>query len=158
MTPIRHVLNPRPLLVRIRRPQNIHDLQHLVLLERHVLLGVQLCFFTFEYWSETRQLRHDTPDGPHVHGLVVVLRAEEELGRAVPDRDDDLVAGGERLEGLVGEPGEPEVPDFDDAGGGDEDVGGLEVAVDDVRVVEVEQAVEELVAEGFEDVRGDGGA
>ena len=104
------------------------------------------------------QLRNDTPDGPHVDGLVVVLRAEEELGRAVPDRDDDLVAGGERLEGLVREPGEPEVPDFDDAGGGDEDVGGLEVAVDDVRVVQVEQAVEELVAEGFEDVWGDGGA
>ena len=43
-----------------------------------------------------------------------------------------LVAGEERLERLVGETGEAQVADFDDAVGGDEDVGGFEVAVDDV--------------------------
>ena len=82
---------------------------------------------------------------------MVVLRAHEQLRGAVPDRDHDLVPGEERLERLVRQAREPEVADFDDARGRDEDVRRLEVAVEDVGLVQVEEAVEELVYQGFED-------
>ncbi len=61
-----------------------------------------------------------------------MLRAHQELRRAVPDRHDDLVAGEERLQGFVDEAREPQVADLDDARGGDEDVCGLQVAVEDM--------------------------
>ena len=61
-----------------------------------------------------------------------MLSTHKELGGSVPDGDDDLVACKEWLEGLVDDAGQPEVADFDNAVRGDEDVGGLEVAVEDV--------------------------
>ncbi len=48
---------------------------------------------------------------------------------------------------MVGEAGEADVADLDEVAGGDEDVCGFEVTVDDMRVVEVEEAVEELAGE-----------
>ena len=135
----------------IWRAKHLQDLQQLVFLEGHVLLRVEFRLLALEDRPQTGQLRDDAAHGPAVDGLVVVLRAHEQLRRAVPDRDDDLVPGEERLERLVRQAREPEVADFDDARGRDEDVRRLEVAVEDVGLVQVEEAVEELVYQGFED-------
>ena len=69
---------------------------------------------------------------------------EDELGRAVPDGDDDLVALPERLEWITPDPSEAEIANLDAAGARDEDVGWLEVAMEDMVGVEVEDAVEQL--------------
>ena len=135
----------------IWRAQHLQYLQQLVLLKGHVLLRVELRLLSLEDRPQTGQLRDDAAHGPAVDGLVVVFRAHEQLRGAVPDRDHDLVPGEERLERLVRQAREPEVADFDDARGGDEDVRRFEVAVEDVGLVEVEEAVEELVYQGFED-------
>lgn len=42
---------------------------------------------------------------------------------------------------------ETKIADLDDSSGRYEDVGGLEVAMDDVRLVEVQEPVDELVGE-----------
>lgn len=74
-----------------------------------------------------------------------MFRAHQQLRCAIPDCDDDFISGEKGLKWLISEASEAEVADFDDAGGGDEDVGGFEVAVEYVGVVKVEKAVEELV-------------
>lgn len=84
--------------------------------------------------------------------------AQQQLGTPIPDRNDDLVALKQTLERVPSDPGEAEIADLDDAAGRDEDVGGLEVPVEDVVGVEVEDAVEELVEEGLERREGDGRA
>lgn len=138
--------------------EDFQYLEHLVLLKRHVLLRVQFRLFAFEYRTTTGELSEHTSDRPAVHSGVVMLRAEQKLRRAVPDRDDDLVSAVEREQGLVRQTREAKIADFDDTGGGDEDVGRLEVAVEDVGLVQVEQAGEELVDERLEDSVRDLGA
>lgn len=83
-----------------------------------------------------------------------MLRAHEELWSAVPDRHDDLVTGEERLQGLVNEASEPQVADLDDARGGDEDVRGFQVAMEDVARVQVHESIQELIGEGLENGKG----
>ena len=82
------------------------------------------------------ELREDHAHGPDVDGAAVVSGAVEELGGPVPDRDD--------LAGHVGVgtgegAREAEVGELDLAVGGDEEVVGLDVAVqDEVLVAEVD--------------------
>ena len=45
----------------------------------------------------------------------------------------------------MGESSKTQVPDLDYTGGGDEDIGGFEVTVNDVCLMEVEETVEELI-------------
>lgn len=130
-----------------RCAEHFEDLQQLVLLERHVFLRIQLRLLALEDRPQARELRHDAPYGPDIDGLVVVLRTQQQLWGTVPYRDDHLVAQEKRLQWLMGETREAEVTDLDDPGGGDENVGGLEVAVDDMRLVEVQEPVDELVGE-----------
>lgn len=84
-----------------------------------------------------------------------MLCSQKQLGGAIPNGYDDFVSGKQRLEWLVGQTGETEVSDFDDSAGGYEDVCGFEVAVDDVGVVKVQKAVEELEGQRLEDGRCD---
>lgn len=76
--------------------------------------------------------------------------AQEEFRGAVPNGDDDLVAGKEGVGGFVEEPCQAEIPDFDLSSGCDHDVGGFEVTMHDPIAVEVEQSRTELVHAGAE--------
>ena len=69
---------------------------------------------------------------------------QQELGGPVPDRHDDFIARVEGVERGAEEAGEAEIADADRARGGEHDVGGFEIAVEDPVAVEVVQAVEEL--------------
>ena len=118
----------------------------------------------------------DAADGPHVDLGVVVLLQENELGRAVPARHHVLrqlplhrrflaqhtralhvvlrVEGGEWLRESLWLPvlgvhlaRETEDDDLNVALAVYQDVGGLQVAVDQVPALHVEQAAEELVQE-----------
>lgn len=86
------------------------------------------------------ELGEHEADAPDVYGARVVLRAEEQLGRAVPARDD--VAGHHLV--WIGEgAGETEIGELDLAIGGDQQVVGLDVAVqDEVLVAEPDGARE----------------
>lgn len=78
------------------------------------------------------ELGKDGADGPHVDGARVVLGAEEELGRAVPAGDDV----GRHVLVRVGKGArETEIRELDLAVGGDEQVVGLDVAVQDKGLV-----------------------
>ena len=138
-----------------RSAKDFEDLEELIFLERNVLLRVQFCLFALEDWTEACELGHDAAYCPDVDGLVVVFGTEQELGCAVPDGDDDFVPSEERLERLVRQASETQVSDLDDAARGDENVGRFEIAVDDVGIVEVEKAVEELVGQRLENGRVD---
>lgn len=86
-------------------------------------------------------LGEDAARGPDVDLDVVLLPGEHDLGRAV-------VPGGHVAGHLrVLDTGEAEVADFQVTVLVDEDVAGLEVAVDDARGVHVLQASEDLVQE-----------
>ena len=84
------------------------------------------------------QLGQYAAHAPHVYLVVVLLAAAHHLGRAVPARHDVL---GELVVGLFfGAAGEAEVADLEVAVGVEEEVGRLQVAVDDVGGVDVFQA------------------
>eukprot|EP00955_Chlamydomonas_euryale_P060424 357715-Chlamydomonas_euryale.AAC.5 len=73
-----------------------------------------------------QQLAHDAAQRPHVYRGRVDLAAEQQLGRAVPERDDHVRVGLERRAVLACE---PKVADLELALGVVQDVGALEVAV-----------------------------
>lgn len=77
-------------------------------------------------------------------------RSQQQLRRAIPNGDDDFITLPKRLQRISPDASETQVANLDDALGGDEDVGRLEIAVEDVMRVEVEDAVEKLVEERFE--------
>lgn len=105
------------------------------------------------------ELSKDAPHAPHIDRRAIVRKAQHDLRRAVPPRGDVL-----RHEALVGRAAlllggavgggvaarEAEVADFELAVGVDEEVAGLEVAVEDVGGVDVFEAAEGLVDEGLE--------
>ena len=86
---------------------------------------------------------------------MVVAGPHEQFWRAIPDRDDDLVPGKQRLQGLIRDPGEAKVSNLNSARGVDEDVCGFQIAMDDVSLVQVQETVEQLVCQGFENRHGD---
>lgn len=80
--------------------EHFQYLENLVALEWQTprrLLSFNLGFLSFEDGSQTGQFGEDTSDGPAVNGFVVMFGAHEQLGRAIPDGDDDFIAG---MEGL----------------------------------------------------------
>ena len=92
--------------------------------------------------SPAKKLREDAANGPDVEGVRVVRRVEDDFGRSVPSGDDVL---GQRGRGLLVAASQTEVADFEVAVLVEQEVAGLEVAVDDVGGVDVEAAAEELV-------------
>ena len=92
-------------------------------------------------------LRHDAARGPDVDTGVVGAGAEEDVRGAVPQRDD-LV--GEGVDGDAERAGQTKIREFQLALDVDEEVLGLEVAVQDAVFVAEGDALEELVHEGFD--------
>ena len=70
---------------------------------------------------------------------------QQQLRTSVPDRHNDLVPLPQRLQRVPAHPRQTQITNLDDSRGGDEDVCGFQVAVEDVVGVEVEDAVDELV-------------
>lgn len=100
------------------------------------------------------ELAEDAADAPHVDGGAVGGAAEEELGAAVPEGDDEL---GEAARGRVAAvAGHAEVGDLELAAVVEEEVRGLEVAVQDPAVVEVGDARRQLEEEGLDLGREEG--
>ncbi len=81
--------------------EHLDNFDHLVSLEGDSFLAVHFCFFAFEDWAEGEEFGEDAADGPEVDGGRVVFGSQEEVGRAIPDRDNDFVAGEEAGEGFV---------------------------------------------------------
>ena len=129
-------------LVERGRAEHVDDLVHL--LER---IGGQ------EHDLAVEELAVDAADTPHVDGEVVVLGAEEELGRAVVLRDDLLGHVAVLVE--LDDSGQAEVAYLEQAVAVDEQVAGLDVAVDDARRVEVLDAAQYLVEEELDVVLGE---
>ena len=146
---------PGPALLS-RHAENLDNLLHLVPLKRHRLLAVHLRFLALEDRPQGEQLREYAAHGPQVDGGRVVSAAEEELGRAVPDRHYDFVAAEEGVKGFVEEAREPQVADADFSARGHHYVGRFEVPVEHPVAVQVVQAVEELEEHGFYGRGGDG--
>ena len=96
-----------------------------------------------------RHLRVDAADTPHVDARAVLPAAEQDLRRAVPERDDLVGVG---AEGHAEGPREPEVGEFEVAFFVDEEVLGFEVAVQHAVGVAVARSFEQLVGE-FLDLR-----
>jgi hypothetical protein len=89
------------------------------------------------------ELHEDAADGPDVDGRRVVGGVEQQLGRAVPPRHHVLrhhVAVGGRAR-------QPEVADLEVAVGAEQQVAGLEVAVDHAGGVDVLEPAQDLVQE-----------
>ena len=127
----------------------------MVALEGDGLFRVHLGFFAFEDRPQGEQLREDAAHGPQVDGWGIVAGAEEEVGRTVPDGDDDFVAVEEGLERRAEEAGQAEITDADGAGRCDHDVGRFEVAVQHPIPVKVEESIQELKEDGFDHSCGD---
>ena len=91
-----------------------------------------------EEWLAGEELAKDAADAPHVDGGAVCARAQEELRATVPECDDER---GEFWRGRVGDiAGHAKVGNLKLATVVEEEVGGLEVAVEDPVVVEVGDA------------------
>lgn len=127
----------------------------MVSLERHRFLAVHFRFLAFEDGAQAEQFGKDAAYGPEVDGRGVVPAAEQEFGRAVPDRNDDFVAGEERRERFMEQARETEIPDFYLSGGRHHYVCGFEIAVQHPVAVQVEQAVQQLVEDGANGAGGD---
>mmetsp|Transcript_28352 Transcript_28352/g.46085 ORF Transcript_28352/g.46085 Transcript_28352/m.46085 type:complete len:230 (-) Transcript_28352:187-876(-) len=138
---------------RIRRipiRQRRHSRPHL-LVGRAQLPENFVDFVNLRIARKQRSLRHhlheDGPDGPHVHGRSVRLRSQQDLGRAVPQRDD-LVR--QRSNGRAECPRESEVGEFEDAVAGDEEILRLEIAVHDSPGVAEGESAAHLEEVGFD--------
>jgi hypothetical protein len=86
------------------------------------------------------QLGEDAADGPDVDGLGVAREGEHDLRRAVPARCDVLghkpgFVARARVGGGADAAGEAKVADFEVAVGVDEQVGGFEIAMDELCVL-----------------------
>uniref|UniRef100_A0A0E0K630 Uncharacterized protein n=1 Tax=Oryza punctata TaxID=4537 RepID=A0A0E0K630_ORYPU len=106
------------------------------------------------------ELENAQAEAPDVAGVAVVGAVVEvgidALGAHVGDGPDGGVAG---VHGLVEDAADAEVGDLDAAPGVDEEVGGLDVAVDDVAAVEVRDPGEHLARDvGEEPLVGDAAA
>ena len=93
------------------------------------------------------QLGEDAADGPHIHAERVLLLAEQDFGRTVPE---GLHLVRERLDGDRKRAREPEVADLDVALVRDQQVLGLQVAVDHALRVAVVHALQQLVQHLFD--------
>jgi hypothetical protein len=95
---------------------------------------------TFKYYLATEKLSHHAPDRPHVDLVRVGFAPQQQLGSSVPQSHH-----------FVGEQifkfdfaAESEICEFDVSFVVEEDVGGLDIAVEYFVAVEVGDAFEEL--------------
>lgn len=100
-----------------------------------------------------QQLPEDAPDAPHVDRGAVLLGAEQQLGRAVPQRDDQLGHLGRRVAEVARH---AEICDLEHAPVVEQQVGRLEIPVQDPVGVQVGHARRELQQQRF-DLRGEEG-
>ena len=71
---------------------NLNNLLHLVPLEWDRLLTVHLRLLPLEDRPEGQELGKDATDCPEINGRRVVVGTKNELGRTVPDGDNNLIS------------------------------------------------------------------
>ena len=96
---------------------------------------------TGEEGALVEQLCEHAPRGPQVDGGAVLVRPQQELRGAVPESDHQAGVGLQRGPVLARQ---PEVPDPEASAVREEQVGGLDVAVQDPVVVQVRQPAQQL--------------
>lgn len=96
----------------------------------------------------TVKLRHNAPNGPHIHRLSVAARTQNEFWGTVP-AGSHVVCDGLRGEfvGSTKSARESKVADFEISPVADEDVAWLQVSVDNPRRVDVLHGTKNLVRE-----------
>lgn len=94
------------------------------------------------------KLGKDAADGPHVDGSGVASLAEQDLGSAVPKRDHLVSVG---ADGHAKRAGETKVSQLENALAVDEQVGQLQVPVQNAVRVAVRDALEDLIQIALED-------
>lgn len=94
------------------------------------------------------KLGKDAADGPHVDGSGVASLAEQDLGGAVPKRDHLVSIG---ADGHAKRAGETKVGQLENALAVDEQVGQLQVPVQNAVRVAVRDALEDLIQVALED-------
>nr|CAB3450068.1 unnamed protein product [Digitaria exilis] len=94
------------------------------------------------------KLGEDAAGAPEINGDTILSGTKQELRRPVPERDD--TAGHGLPLGRVKERGEPKVRDPEHAIVVDEEVGALDVAVEDATRVAVSQPLEDLCHEALD--------
>ena len=124
--------------------QDLDNLLQLVPLERHRLLPIHLGLLALEDRTEAEELGEDTAHGPHVNGRRVVLAPQQELRRAVPYGDHDLVTCIQRMKRFVEDPSKAEIANLDLTATGDHDIRRLQITVQDPIAVQVQNTVEQL--------------
>ena len=137
---------PRDQRVDVRR-QAGHDRRRRRDVLVHVLVGHLDRGLALVRLGAGEQLVEQHPDGVHV-GARVAAAVDDELGGEVGDGADEHAAGGGVL-GVGGDGlGQAEVGDLDPAVVGDQDVLGLDVAVDQAGPVGVREGREDRLHEG----------
>ncbi|TVU31862.1 hypothetical protein EJB05_23564, partial [Eragrostis curvula] len=128
---------PRPA---VRHTEEVEDRDQLA----HLLVTVVVFIVALEQRPTGDELGHDASERPRVDALVVVRLPQQHLRRHVRQR-----AGLRVRRRQLREDGQPEVADpHAPLVAGDEDVAGLDVAVDDVALVHAVRARQELPHEG----------
>jgi len=110
-------------------PEDLENLEQLIPLERHILLGIKFGFLAFEYRSQASELCHDTAHSPAINRLCVMFGSHEQFRGTIPDSNDHLVPSKKRLKRLVYKTGKAEITNLDYPTRSDQDVGGFEVTV-----------------------------
>ena len=152
---VRQLRHPGPVFLR-GSPDSLTDLIELRDLPLRFQQVLRVSNISGGVGPADEQLRENHPRRPHVNGTRVVAGAVEELRRAIPEGNDDM---GHGVLGFGEGAGEAEVGEFDFAFGGDEEVVGFDVAVEDGVGVDVEYCAEEHAHPGFDvgGAVGDGG-
>lgn len=92
-------------------------------------------------------LRHDAPDAPNVDARILAVVPQQHLRSPLPQGDDFV---GERVHGEPLDLGQAEVRDLDLQVGGEQQVLGLQVAVEDAHGVAVCDAEQHLVGDALD--------
>lgn len=138
-----HMHQSRPSLFG-RHAHDLNDLLHLIPLERYRLLVVHFGFLAFEDRPQRQELGEDAPNSPEIDCRCVMPAAQEKLGCAVPDGDNNFVSVEQGMQRLLKESSQAKISNTHLTSGSHHDVRRLQVAMQDPVSMQVEQSIQDL--------------